>query len=443
MKSLKKLAMLLFVLMLGASLASAPAVAFADVARDENVASDLSSMKFISDRGNLLSDIDELQLNKTSLDIALDNNIAPYFITVDSLQGYSDADDFAKDFAAAYGLPSKSSNGCVIFLICVPENQFGLYAEGKAASTFSDSTLNHFANELNPYLGRSDWAGAAETYYSDVAQTLEGKTANATSNVAYKGTYVTDNSGVFSDNQRMELEADATALAEQYKMGVYLLVVDYMQDSNGRDLQDPSSTQRTNFATSFYRANGLGLNKNGSSYGDGIMLVVATKSRDYVTIAYGQGSYSFSDEGIKAMEDAVTDELGSDDWYGGAEQYYSRIKEQLAYYDAKGEPWKEPDLLSFILKILATLGIPFGVASGKIKREKAAMVTAREQYQADNYLVDDSLVLTTSTDNFVNTTLMATPIPKHESSSDSDGFGGGGWGGGGGGGFSSSGGGKF
>ena len=434
MKSLKKLAMLLFVLMLGASLASVPAVAFADVARDENVASDLSSMKFISDRGNLLSDIDELQLNKTSLDIALDNNIAPYFITVDSLQGYNDADDFAKDFAAAYGLPSKSSNGCVIFLVCVPENQFGLYAEGKAASTFSDSTLNHFANELNPYLGRSDWAGAAETYYSDVAQTLEGKTANATTDIPYTaGTFVIDDYGLFTDEQRNQLEAKAQELASRYNMGVYLLAVDNMGSQN------PSSAQRTNFATSFYRAHNLGL----GSGKDGIMLVIAAGSRDYVTIAYGQGSYSFSDEGIKAMEDAVTDELGSDDWYGGAKQYYSKMDEQLAYYDVKGEPWKEPDLLSFILKILAILGIPFGVASSKIKREKAAMVTAREQYQADNYLVDDSLVLTKSTDNFVNTTLVATPIPKHESSSDSGGFGGGGWGGGGGGGFSSSGGGKF
>ena len=333
------------------------------------------------------------------------------------------------------------------FLLTQTENEDASFPRGRKTSEaifqqFLDLVGNskvkhlpveHFARELC----------VTPKYLSTVCKNHSGKTANATSNVAYKGTYVTDNSGVFSDNQRMELEADATALAEQYKMGVYLLVVDYMQDSNGRDLQDPSSTQRTNFATSFYRANGLGLNKNGSSYGDGIMLVVATKSRDYVTIAYGQGSYSFSDEGIKAMEDAVTDELGNDDWYDGAEQYYSRIKEQLAYYDAKGEPWKEPDLLSFILKILATLGIPFGVASGKIKREKAAMVTAREQHQADNYLVDDSLVLTTSTDNFVNTTLMATPIPKHESSSDSDGFGGGGWGGGGGGGFSSSGGGKF
>ena len=410
MKSLKKLAMLLFVLMLGASLASAPAVAFADVARDENVASDLSSMKFISDRGNLLSDIDELQLNKTSLDIALDNNIAPYFITVDSLQGYSDADDFAKDFAAAYGLPSKASNGCVIFLICVPENQFGLYAEGKA------------------------WAGAAETYYSDVAQTLEGKTANATTDIPYTaGTFVIDDYGLFTDEQRNQLEAKAQELASRYNMGVYLLAVDNMGSQN------PSSAQRTNFATSFYRAHNLGL----GSGKDGIMLVIAAGSRDYVTIAYGQGSYSFSDEGIKAMEDAVTDELGSDDWYGGAKQYYSKMDEQLAYYDVKGEPWKEPDLLSFILKILAILGIPFGVASSKIKREKAAMVTAREQYQADNYLVDDSLVLTKSTDNFVNTTLVATPIPKHESSSDSGGFGGGGWGGGGGGGFSSSGGGKF
>ena len=70
------------------------------------------------------------------------------------------------------------------------------------------------------------------------------------------------------------------------------------------------------------------------------------------------------------------------------------------------------------------------------------MKTAREKNEASNYLVEDSFVLTASTDTFVNTTLAVTPKPKNEDS-DGGGFGGGGWGGGGGGGFSSSGGGKF
>ncbi|HAM15327.1 MAG TPA: hypothetical protein DCP91_05625 [Eggerthellaceae bacterium] len=252
---------------------------------------------------------------------------------------------------------------------------------------------------------------------------------------AETGTYVFDDQGVLSSSDFSALEAKGAEYAAQYNMGVYLLVVDKM---NGLD--NPTSAQRTNFATSFYRANDLGL----GSGKDGIMLVLAVKSRDYVTIAYGQGSYSFSDEGIAAMEEAVKDELSSDDWVDGAEAYYGKIGEQLEYYSVKGEPWTEPDPLSAILKILAIFGIPAGAAFSKVNGEKSAMKTAREQTGATNYLDAGSFELTHSDDQFVDTSLVVTPKPKEEeSSSGGGGFGGGGWGGGGGGGFSSSGGGKF
>ena len=433
MKTLKKLASLVFALVLGASLMAAPALAFADVSYDKSVASSLESGMSVIDDGNLLSNSVESTLNSKGQSIRSKYKVATYYITTDSLEGYSSAESYAKAYAKEYGLQNYASKGCVIFLLCVNEGYYSLTALGDASDTFSNSTLDYLDSDISPYLGRSDWEGAGETFFGDVSQTLSGKKANATSDIAYtKGSYVIDDYGLFSNEDRNQLEAKAQELAAQYNMGVYLLVVDNMGSQN------PSSAERTNFATSFYRANNLGLGKGK----DGIMLVIAAGSRDYVTIAYGQGSYSFSDEGISAMEDAVTEYLGDDDWYGGSREYYNRMDEQLAYYDANGEPWTEPDLFSLLLKILATLGIPAGVAGAKISGERAAMKTAREKNEASNYLVEDSFVLTASTDTFVNTTLAVTPKPKNEDS-DGGGFGGGGWGGGGGGGFSSSGGGKF
>ncbi|MBQ2680917.1 MAG: TPM domain-containing protein, partial [Eggerthellaceae bacterium] len=263
------------------------------------------------------------------------------------------------------------------------------------------------------------WSGAAETFFGDVETTLKGGKPNSTSDVKYNGTFVTDAYGLFSDSQRATLEAKATELAQKYNMGVYLLVVDKM---NGLD--NPTQAQRTNFATSFYRANNLGL----GSGRDGIMFVIAVDSRDYVTIAFGQGSYSFSDEGVAYMEDAVREELGSNQWYDGCEVYYDKIGEQLEYYSVKGEPWTEPNPLSFILKILAILGIPAGVAFSSVRRQEDAMFTAREKTEASNYLVRGSLELTQSTDQFSHTTHVVTPIPQHE---DHDSGGGSSFGGGG------------
>ncbi len=439
MKSLKKLASLLFALMLGASLAGAPAVAFADVDLGADGPAAVSGTSSVIDRDDLLSSDEISRLNSMAGKVRSDYDVAAVYLIVDGLDGHEDAQDYAEDFIDSYSLADATANGCVVFLLCVPEQSFSFVSDGKAKQTLSNDMLQHFVNEINPYLGRSDWAGAGETFFDDVSQALSGKQPNASSDIPYNGTYVIDDYKLFSDEQRTALEAKATQLAEQYNMGVYLLVVDKM---NGLD--NPTSAQRTNFATSFYRAHGLGLNKNGNDYGDGIMLVLAVKSRDYVTIAYGQGSYSFSDEGIEAMEEAVKDELKSDDWVDGAEAYYSKIGEQLEYYSVKGEPWTEPDPLSFFLKILAILGIPAGAAFTKINGEKSAMKTAREQTGASSYLDAGSFELTHSDDQFVNTSLTVTPRPKEtDHDSGGGGFGGGGWGGGGGGGFSSSGGGKF
>ena len=483
MKSLKKLASCLFAIMLGASLMAAPAtMAFADEASNaaadaisqnpgvtaenlegstesqttaeatENIANQASGPSVVVvnstvqdsiangsrviDEDSLLTNDQVQTLNAMAPAIESKYKVAPFYVTVESLQGMAGAAEYAEDYVNAYKLDEITDNGCVVFLVCLNDGKYSLTALGNCADTFDDNTLNYLSTDLFPYLGRSDWSGAGETFFGDVEQTLAGGKANATSDVKYNGTFVTDDYNLFSDEQRATLEAKATELAQKYNMGVYLLIVDKM---NGLD--NPTQAQRTNFATSFYRANNLGL----GSGRDGIMFVIAVDSRDYVTIAFGQGSYSFSDEGVAAMEDAIREELGSNEWFDGCEVYYDKVGEQLEYYSVKGEPWHEPDLISFVLKILAILGIPAGVAFSSVRRQEDAMFTAHEKTEASNYLVRGSLVLSESTDQFSHTTHVVTPIPQHESSSSDGGssFGGGGWGGGGGGGFSSSGGGKF
>lgn len=250
------------------------------------------------------------------------------------------------------------------------------------------------------------------------------------------GTYVYDERGLFTADEFATLEAKGAELAQKYNMGVYFLTTDYMSG-----LSDPTSSQRTDYATKYYREHELGLNpKDGKSYGDGIMFVIAANSRDYVTIAYGQGSYSFSDKGIEQLENKVLDNIKDhrDNWYGAATTYYDEVGRQLAYYDSHGKPYVPLGLFDYLIRIAIILGIPLLIAWFVINGWKREMLTAVEKSEASNYLDPSSVQLTRQNDQFVNTTLVATPRPKNESSG-----GGGGWGGGGGGGFSSSGGGKF
>ena len=284
-------------------------------------------------------------------------------------------------------------------------------------------------------LGVPAMAFAVQDSASSSSSSSASSQESPASQAAAEGSYVFDERGLFTESQVATLDAQAAELADKYKMGVYFLTTSYM---NG--LSDPSSSQRTNYATTYYKEHKLGLNPtDGKDYGDGIMFVIAADSRDYVTIAYGQGSYAFSDKGIEAIEDAVLDDIRDhkDNWYGAAETFYSAVASQLAYYDRHGKAQQPLGMIDYLIRIALILLVPALITFFVIKGWRNAMKTAREQSEAGQYLDRSSLQMIRSEDTFVNTTLAVTPKPKRNDS------GGDGWGGGGGGGFSSSGGGKF
>ena len=249
----------------------------------------------------------------------------------------------------------------------------------------------------------------------------------APSAFATSGTYVFDEYGALSSSEFSSLESHAATLADYYNQGVYLYITDTMGHGG-----NPSPSERNEFARSFYLQHNLGLGADKQ----GIIFVIAVDSRDYVTVKKQASSDPFSDNGVDALESTVTDYLSNNNWYGGSKAYYDTVDEQLAYYAATGKQWTEPDPISFILKILAVLGIPAAVAGSVVRGEKKAMQTAKERSEASEYLDRNSLNLTVSNDQFVNTTLVATPRPKDNDN------GGSGWSNMGGG-FSGSGGGKF
>ena len=247
--------------------------------------------------------------------------------------------------------------------------------------------------------------------------------------------YVRDEYGVLSTSDRSDLESQAEAMASKYNIGVYLLVVD-----------DVDSQSARSYAKSYYKDNDLGVGQLKA----GILFLIAVDSRDYVTITYGDaggktipdagGVDAFTDARIQNMENDILKYLRNDDWSGAAKAYYQDAEETLAYLAANGEPMnnyrlnnssssQEEDesdgLFAKLLGILAAIGIPAGVAGAKVSGEKRAMKTAREASEASSYLQRGSLELSVSNDQFVNSTVVAAPIPKHDDDDDKGAFGGG------------------
>ena len=329
---------------------------------------------------------------------------------------------FAPVLAFADEEPSGSKGITDQFQSYSEEDEAYVEEDGEASAGDETAAEDEYADET------TEEGEAAESGYEGVSAGQDA--SGAWQNEAAPSTYVFDGRGLFTSSEYQELEQKAESLAKQYGMGVYFLTTDTMGG-----MSNPSSDERTRYATKYYMDHSLGLGQGKS----GIMFVVAADSRDYVTIAYGQGSYSFSDSGINAIEEHVTDYLGDDDWYGAAEAYYDDVSGQLAYYEQHGEPGQPLDLIDYILRFGAIVLIPLIIALMVVGGWKRAMLTAQEKNEASDYLDQSSLVLTVSTDDFINSAVVATPRADDEKSSG----GGGGWGGGGGGGFSSSGGGKF
>ena len=323
----------------------------------------------------------------------------------------------------------KLATSLFVIALCVSMAVAPMAAFAASSSSSASSAVSKSGKSSSASVSSS----AASSSSASSASSESSSASDATPAAA--GTYVFDEAGLFSESELAELNAQGANLAQRYNMGVYFLTTDYM---NG--LANPSSSERTDYATAYYRKHSLGLNPtDGKSYGDGIMFVLAKASRDYVTIAYGQGSYSFSDAGIEAIENAVLDNISDhrDNWYGAASTYYREVGSQLDYYDRHGKAQQPIGLFGYLIRFAIVLGIPALITFLVINSWRSAMKTAREQSEASQYLDPASLQVTRSDDEFVNTSLIVTPKPK-----DSD-SGGGGWGGGGGGGFSSSGGGKF
>lgn len=246
---------------------------------------------------------------------------------------------------------------------------------------------------------------------------------------AQTGTYVFDEEGVLSQEEFSQLESQAAGYADTYRVGTYLLLCDNMGTS------DPSSSERREFARDYYEQHSLGVGSNR----DGIIFVIAVESRDYVTVKHFADSSDdpFSNSSVDVMEDAAVDQLSSDRWYAGGKAYLDTVGEHLAYFAKNGKQWKKPNTVLTVVKVAATLLIPLFIAIGVVSSEKDAMKTARMKTEAANYVEPDSFVLHASTDQFVNRSISATPIPKDDDD-DSDG----GWSDMGGG-FSGSDGGKF
>lgn len=218
---------------------------------------------------------------------------------------------------------------------------------------------------------------------------------------------VTDSADLLTDDEEAELSARAWELTKEYQCGVYIVT---LYSLHGVEV---------------WKANEHLWNKYEMGYGEdqsGIVLLLSTEYRDYDIAAHGYGNVVFTDYGKKKMAERFLDEFGNDDWYGGFTEYLDCCEDylQLAY---EGEPFdvgstsltesdSEAGLTEVVISILVSLIIAFCVCS----RFKAQMKTAKMQDEAQIYIDQRGLVLTSQSDEFTHTTRSKRYVAPKESS---------------------------
>lgn len=178
--------------------------------------------------------------------------------------------------------------------------------------------------------------------------------------------HVTDEVGIISREEKLQLEAMAAEVSAKYDLGVYIIAVWDHGDYAYGDVFD--------VAKAMYKGCSLGLGEGK----DGVLLLLSLYNRDYSLITYGdRGNYAFTEAGREHLVDFFLDDFADENYYNGFVDYINGCDDYLAAA-AAGEPYDKENLPrdpgSVIIAVLAILLIPLlaaalvtAVLNGKMK----------------------------------------------------------------------------
>ena len=221
--------------------------------------------------------------------------------------------------------------------------------------------------------------------------------------------HVTDSAGLLTADEVSKLEAEAERISQKYQFSLYIITLQDYQASGSQDLFQ--------FAIDLYDGYHLG-------WGDdreGAMILLSMADRDYhLHFNSDRANSVFSEYARDVMEENVVDYLRSDDYYGAFREYLDICDYDLGQA-AAGTPVEAPE--SEGIGVFAVIpGLIAALLTGVALC--APMHSAKKATNANAYLVEGSLHLTTRSDTFLHRTVTRQRRePPQERSSSSGGGG--------------------
>ena len=221
--------------------------------------------------------------------------------------------------------------------------------------------------------------------------------------------YVTDDAGLFTDEQRQALEQWAAALSKEYEFGVYIVTLE-----DFKDYTRSSSIEK--FAVQLYDEYALGWGSDRA----GVMLMLSMAERDYdLDFNSKRANEIFTEAGRDWMENRFLLYFRSDDFYGGFKEYLNTCQEYLEAA-RNGQPVGEgqKSVHDAQKPSVAIALIPGAVVALLVGIFTCApMWTAGIKRDADQYVVQGSLNLRRRSDMFLHRSVSRRPRETKTSTS--------------------------
>ena len=226
---------------------------------------------------------------------------------------------------------------------------------------------------------------------------------------------VQDDCGLLSNTELSDLQTRAAQISSTYNCGVYIVVVKNMDDFV-YDYEIYSDAFGIEAFAQYYFFNEL---KGTGSSGDGILLIMSMKERDYDIMAHGSfANKAFTDYGKSKLADSFLDYFGNGQWYRGFSAYLSKVERFMkAAVDGTpvdiGTRIKEHNLP---LSIAAGLIFGFIVALISCLAMKSGMKSVHTARIASNFIAQDGIKIPIQKDMFTHNTVVRQVIQSSSSS---------------------------
>ena len=227
---------------------------------------------------------------------------------------------------------------------------------------------------------------------------------------------VKDDYGLLSNTELSDLQGRAAQISENYNCGVYIVVVKNMDDFV-YDYEIYSDAFGIEAFAQYYFFNEL---KGVGESGDGILLIMSMKERDYDIMAHGSlGNYAFTDYGKSKLADSFLDYFGEGEWYRGFSAYLNKV-DRFLEAAAQGTPVdKGTRVKERNLPLSIAAGLIFGFIFALITclAMKSGMKSVHTARIASNFIAQDGINIPIQKDIFTHNTVVRQVIQSSSSSS--------------------------